>query len=36
VDIQNPLDIEKLKQKSDNWQQNGRNGFEKIEEPLKE
>ena len=36
VDIQNPLDIEKLKQKSDNWQKNGRNGFEKIEEPLKE
>ena len=31
VDIQNPTDIEKLKQKSDNWQQNGRNGFEKVE-----
>ena len=31
VDIQNPMDIEKLKQKSDNWQQNGRNGFEKVE-----
>ncbi|RKU27840.1 hypothetical protein C6497_10515 [Candidatus Poribacteria bacterium] len=30
VDIQNPSDIEKLKQKSDNWQQNGRNGFEET------
>ncbi|MCG9127202.1 hypothetical protein JT359_06315 [Candidatus Poribacteria bacterium] len=31
VDIQNPQDIEKLKQKSDNWQQSGRDAFEKVE-----
>lgn len=32
VDIQKPEDLEKLKQTSDNWQKNGRNGFEETDE----
>ncbi|MCG9127201.1 hypothetical protein JT359_06310 [Candidatus Poribacteria bacterium] len=32
VDIQNPEDLEKLKQKADNWQQNGDEEFQRIDE----
>ena len=32
VDIQNPEDLEKLKQKAENWQKNGRGEFQRIDE----